>query len=126
MSEAIEQFFAELPARAPAVLRGTVCGTLQLNISDGERTDHWLVLLRPGHAEVTHGRGPADAIWYGSRSLFERLITGQAQGISAMLRSESNLIGEVLLYLAFRRFWPAPPGTRDPRDVAREQAGRPR
>lgn len=126
MSEAIEQFFAELPARAPTVLRGPVNGTLLLHIFDDGRTDHWLVRLRPGQAEVTHGPGPADAIWYGTRNLFERLVNGQAQGISAMLRGESNLIGNVLLYLAFRRFWGTRPGTRDPRDVAREQAGKPR
>ena len=32
--------------------------------------------------------------------------------------------GNVALFLAFRRFFPDPPGARDPREVAREQVGR--
>jgi hypothetical protein len=30
-----------------------------------------------------------------------------------------------VLFLAFRRFFPNPPGTRDPRETARRTAGRP-
>jgi hypothetical protein len=41
-----------------------------------------------------------------------------------VLRNESTFSGNVVLFLAFRRFLPNPPGTRDPREVAREQVGR--
>ena len=40
-----------------------------------------------------------------------------------MLRNESTFSGNVVLFLAFRRFFPNPPGTRDPREAAREQPG---
>ncbi|MEV7330861.1 SCP2 sterol-binding domain-containing protein [Micromonospora sp. NPDC093244] len=124
MTEATERFFESLPARAPAVLRGLADGTLQIDLGTGNRTEHWLVRMRPGAVEVSRNRGPADAIWYSSVELFDRLIAGEAQGIAAVLRNESTFSGNVVLFLAFRRFFPDPPGTRDPREVARKAAGR--
>ncbi|MDO3703870.1 SCP2 sterol-binding domain-containing protein [Micromonospora sp. C28SCA-DRY-2] len=124
MGQAIERFFESLPARAPEILRGLISGTLQIELTNGDGTDHWLVRMRPGAIEVSRQRGPADAIWYSSEELFERLVTGRAQGVAAVLRNESTFSGNVVLFLAFRRFFPTPPGTRDPREVAREQAGR--
>ncbi|MFF3851913.1 hypothetical protein [Micromonospora sp. NPDC002575] len=124
-TEATERFFATLPARAPAVLRGPVRGTLLLRLTSGADSEHWRVEMAPGSARVTRDTGPADAYWFGSADLFDRLVTGRAHGISSMLRNESTLAGDVLLYLVFRQFFPDPPGTRDPRAVAREQSGRP-
>ncbi|NJP31485.1 SCP2 sterol-binding domain-containing protein [Micromonospora thermarum] len=124
MTEATERFFESLPARAPAILRGPVSGTIQIDLSDGNRTEHWRVRMGPGSVEVSRMRGPADGIWYSSQDLFDQLVTGRAQAISAVLRNESSFSGNVVLFLAFRRFFPEPPGTRDPREVAREQVGR--
>lgn len=126
MSEAIERFFESLPARAPHVLRSPVAGTIQIDLSKDNQTTHWLVRMAPGEIEVSQARGPADAIWYNSEELFERLVTGRDQAIAAVLRNESTFSGNVVLFLAFRRFFPNRPGTRDPREVARQQAGRPR
>ncbi|MBQ1072268.1 SCP2 sterol-binding domain-containing protein [Micromonospora sp. C31] len=125
MTEATERFFASLPARAPAVLRSPVSGTLQIDLSrDSSRTVHWLVRLRPGAIEVSRNRGPADAIWYTSEEMFDRLVTGRAQAISSVLRNESSFSGDVVLFLLFRKFFPDPPGTHDPREAARTQLGR--
>ncbi|MFJ6195923.1 SCP2 sterol-binding domain-containing protein [Micromonospora sp. NPDC092111] len=124
MNEATDEFFASLPARAPAVLRAPITGTLQIDLTTGNRTDHWLVQLGPGKVVVNRARGPADAIWHSSADLFERLVTGRAQGISAVLRNEGTFGGNVMLFLVFRRFFPNPPGVRDPRETARDQVGR--
>ncbi|MGN9776059.1 SCP2 sterol-binding domain-containing protein [Micromonospora sp. H33] len=124
MTEATERFFESLPARAPAVLRGPISGTIQIDLSNGNRTEHWRIRMAPGSIEVSRMRGPADGIWYSSQDLFDRLVTGRAQAISAVLRNESSFSGNVVLFLAFRRFFPNPPDAQDPREAAREQAGR--
>ncbi|WP_410814498.1 SCP2 sterol-binding domain-containing protein [Micromonospora sp. 067-2] len=125
MTEATERFFESLPARGPEVLSGLSAGTLQIDLgTDDQTTEHWLVRMRPGTVQVSRDRGPADAIWYSSAALFDRLVAGEAQGLAAVLRNESTFSGNVVLFLAFRRFFPNPPGTRDPREVARKQAGR--
>ncbi|WP_422737129.1 hypothetical protein ACN263_27430 [Micromonospora sp. WMMD729] len=124
MTEATQRFFESLPARARTVLRGPVAGTLQIDLGIDHQTEHWLVRMRPGEAQATRERGPADAIWYSSAALFDRLIAGESQALAALLRNESTFSGDVKLFLAFRRFFPEPPGTRDPREVAREVVGR--
>jgi hypothetical protein len=124
VTEATQRFFESLPARAPMVLRGLAAGTLQIDLGTDHQTEHWLVRMRPGAARVTRERGPADAIWYSSSALFDRLVAGEAQALAAVLRNESTFSGDVVLFLAFRRFFPNPPGTRDPREVAREAVGR--
>ncbi|MET8203506.1 SCP2 sterol-binding domain-containing protein [Micromonospora taraxaci] len=125
MTEAAERFFESLPARAPDVLGGLTDGTLQIDLGTDHQTEHWLVRMRPGSVLVSRERGPADAIWYSSAALFDRLISGEAQGVAAVLRNESTFSGNVVLFLAFRRFFPNPPGTRDPRETARRAVGRP-
>ncbi|RIV37219.1 SCP2 sterol-binding domain-containing protein [Micromonospora radicis] len=124
MTEATEQFFASLPARAPEILHGPVAGTLRIDISDGHSTTHWLARIRPGEIEIGQGSEGADAVWYCGVDLFDRLVTGRSQAMAALFRNESTFTGNVLLFLAFRRFFPPPPGTRDPREVAREHVRR--
>ncbi|WBB74240.1 SCP2 sterol-binding domain-containing protein [Micromonospora sp. WMMD1128] len=121
MSEAIEQFFASLPARAPAVLRSPIGGTLQIDLTDGNRTEHWYVTMAPGSARVSrHEERPPDAVLTAGTQLFEGLVTGREAGMAAVLRNEATFGGQVVLFLALRRFLPDPPGVRDPRDAARE------
>ncbi|XTZ16222.1 SCP2 sterol-binding domain-containing protein [Micromonospora echinospora] len=121
MGEATEQFFASLPARAPDIIRGPIDGTIQINLAADGRTEHWYVVLRDQEIQVSREQRPADAVLESSADLFDRLVTGNAQGLAAMLRNDTTLSGNVLLFLVFRAFFPAPPGTRDPRDVVRER-----
>ncbi|GLY23527.1 SCP2 sterol-binding domain-containing protein [Micromonospora sp. NBRC 101691] len=121
MGEATEQFFASLPARAPDKLRGPIDGTIQINLSTGTHVEHWYVVLRDREFRVSREERPADAVWESSAELFEQLVTGSAQGVAAMLRNDTTLSGNVLLFLVFRAFFPSPPGTRDPRAVVRER-----
>ncbi|MFI9641710.1 SCP2 sterol-binding domain-containing protein [Micromonospora sp. NPDC051925] len=126
MHEATEQFFTALPERAPAIPHVPVTGTLRIDLTNSDRTDHWLVHLGPGRVTVQRDRGPADAIWTSSADLFERMIRGQAHSLSAVLRNEATFSGNVALLLFFRTLLPHPPGVRDPRETAREQAARER
>ncbi|MET7833002.1 SCP2 sterol-binding domain-containing protein [Micromonospora sediminicola] len=125
MSEATERFFASLPARAASVLRSPIAGTLQIDLTDGNRTGHWFVTLAPGSAQVTRQeQRPPDAVLTVSTRLFEKLVTGEEAGMAAVLRNEATFSGKVALFLVFRRFLPDRPGVRDPRETAREHARR--
>ncbi|QLQ38142.1 SCP2 sterol-binding domain-containing protein [Micromonospora robiginosa] len=125
MSEAIERFFASLPARAPALLRSPISGTLQIDLTDGNHTEHWYVALAPGSARVSRQEErPADAVLTIGTPLFEGLVTGREAALSAVLRNEATFGGHVVLFLALRRFLPDPPGARDPRETAREHVRR--
>ncbi|MGY0007366.1 SCP2 sterol-binding domain-containing protein [Micromonospora sp. I033] len=124
MGEATERFFASLPARAPAVLRGPIRGRLQLDLTTGNRTEHWYLEMAPGVVRVSREQLPADAVFTVSADLFERLVTGREAGMAVVLRNEATFSGNVVLFLVFRRFFPDPPGVRDPRETAREHVRR--
>ncbi|MFI2646781.1 MULTISPECIES: SCP2 sterol-binding domain-containing protein [Micromonospora] len=124
MGEAIERFFGSLPARAPAVLRGPTRGRLQVDLTTGNRTEHWYLEVAPGAVRVTREQLPADAVFTISAELFEELATGRQAGMAAVLRNEATFSGNVMLFLVFRRFFPDPPGVRDPRETAREHVRR--
>ncbi|GAA3757232.1 SCP2 sterol-binding domain-containing protein [Micromonospora maritima] len=125
MSEATKRFFASLPARAASVLRSPVAGTLQIDLADGNRTEHWYVTLAPGTARVSQEEErPADGVLTLSTELFDKLVTGREAGMAAVLRNEATFSGKVALFLLFRRFLPDRPGVRDPRETAREHARR--
>jgi hypothetical protein len=125
VGEATEKFFASLPMRAPAVLRGPTAGLLQIDLTRDNRTEHWYVELGPGTARVTREQHrPPDGTFTVSAELFERLITGREAGVATVLRNEATFGGNVTLFLVMRRFFPDPPGTRDPRATAREHIGR--
>jgi len=125
VSEAIRQFFASLPARAASVLNSPIGGTLQIDLADGNRTEHWYVTLAPGSAQVSQEeQRQADGVLTLSSELFEKLVTGREAGMAAVLRNEATFSGHVVLFLAFRRFLPARPDVRDPRDAAREHVRR--
>lgn len=126
MGEATERFFESLPARAPVVLREPVSGTIQINLTAGGRTEHWYVTLRPGTARVSRERSEADVVWQSPADLFDKMATGEAQSIATILRNATTLSGDVLLFVRFRRFFPDPPGTRDPRLAAQERTNRSR
>ncbi|MEU4478324.1 SCP2 sterol-binding domain-containing protein [Micromonospora sp. NPDC023966] len=124
MGEAAERFFASLPARAPAVLRGPTRGRIQLDLTTENRTEHWYLELAPGTVRVSREQLPADAVFTVSADLFEDLVTGRQAGMAAVLRNEATFSGNVVLFLVFRRFFPGPPGVRDPRETAREHVRR--
>jgi hypothetical protein len=124
VGEAAERFFASLPARAPAVLRGPTRGRIQLDLTTENRTEHWYLELAPGTVRVSREQLPADAVFTVSADLFEDLVTGRQAGMAAVLRNEATFSGNVVLFLVFRRFFPGPPGVRDPRETAREHVRR--
>ncbi|MGC4894908.1 SCP2 sterol-binding domain-containing protein [Micromonospora sp. DT31] len=125
MSEAIQRFFVSLPTRAASVLNSPVGGILQIDLADGNRTEHWYVTLAPGSAQVgREQQRPADGVLSLPVDLFERLVTGREAWLATLLRNDATFSGHVVLLLAFRRFLPGRPDTPDPRETARDHVRR--
>lgn len=121
MTEVAAEFFNSLPGRAPALMRLPVAGTIRLDLVEDRRTEHWYVMVAPGRAEVSRDERPTDAILTMNVPVFDELVTGRTRAIAAVLRNDATFGGDVRLFLALQRFFPAQPGTRDPREVAREK-----
>jgi len=110
MSDKITTFFDELSG-SPQPLLSHVAGTIRLDIDNGGGTRHWLLDMREGAVEVTDADAAteADCTLHTHRSVFERLITGQANAVASTLRGETAMHGDVALLVAFQRVMPGPP-----------------
>ncbi len=84
-------------------------GSLRFDVSDGERTRHWLVELDRGEVSVSRRRGSADCVVRTDAAVFDGLVTGEVNALAAFLRSELTLEGDPELLVLFQRVLPAPP-----------------
>jgi putative sterol carrier protein len=90
-----------LPTRATGVMR--------VEIADGKRTESWLVSVDKGKVEVSRGKGKADAVLRGDRTLFEGMAAGKVNAFAATLRGAVAIEGDPRLLVLFQRLLPGPP-----------------
>jgi putative sterol carrier protein len=110
MSDTITRFLDELGGSQQPLL-SHVSGTIRLDIDNGGGTRHWLVDVRQGAVEVTDAKAStkAEAAMHTHRSVFERLITGEANAVASTLRGQLAMEGDIALLVAFQRLMPGPP-----------------
>lgn len=85
-------------------------GTVRFDITDGEDSRHWLLIIRNGRAVVRPEYGSADAVVHADAEVMERLSRGQIRLLPAWLRNDIALEGRLLFVLVLERL------LRPPRD----------
>lgn len=111
MTDPTTEFFEELRSRGHEPrLRGAT-GTYRFELVDGKKIDRWLVTFSKGDVTVLHKGGDADCIVRADRALFNRLASGELNGVAAALRGEFQAEGDWRLLVLFQRLFPgkAPP-----------------
>ncbi len=105
-------FFADLGKRGNEPLLRKASGTLRFDVRDGKRTERWLVEVRKGDVAVSRRNTRADCVVSTDRALFDRIVTGEANALAALLREEVNVEGDLNLLVLFQRLLPGPPRSR--------------
>ena len=108
MADHTAEFFDSLAARGHEPLLEKVTGTLRFDIKNGRKVDRWLVVVTKGDIVVSRRHVRADAVVTAEKVLFDRIATGQANALAAMLREEVGVDGDVRLLVAFQRLLPGP------------------
>jgi putative sterol carrier protein len=106
-----DEFFERLAATEQPGL-SAVDKTIRIDVSEPDRIDHVLLHLDRGRVTVAHRNSRADAVVSTDRVLFERLVTGEANALTATLRGRLRVVGDRRAVLAFERLLPSPPGRR--------------
>jgi putative sterol carrier protein len=112
------QFFEELRERGYEPRLRQATGTLRFELAKGKTIDRWLVSLRKGDVTVSHRGGEADCIVRADRALFDRLASGELNGVAAVLRGELVAEGNWKLLVLFQRLFPGKPPSRPTRSRA--------
>jgi hypothetical protein len=90
-------------------------GTIRFDLSLGDGTDSWLLAVHSGQISVSHGGGDADCVVELDKELADRMASGQVNAMTALLRADMMVTGDVRLLVLLERLLPGPAGARGPR-----------
>ena len=109
MSDSATDFFHALGKRGHEPLWGKVTGTVRFDLTDGGRTETWLVSIDKGDVTAERGNGPADCTIGADRALFDEICRGRENTMAAVLRGAISCAGDVEMLFAVQRVFPGPP-----------------
>jgi putative sterol carrier protein len=112
------EFFDALAKRGHEQLLQHATGTMRFDLRDGKTIERWLVAVTKGDIVVSRRNARADVVVSADKALFDRIASGKANALTAMLREEISVEGEVRLVVAFQRLLPAPARSRSRRPMA--------
>ena len=113
-------FFEDLEQRGHEPLLEKAQGTLRFDLTDGKKSEHWFVALDKGDISVSRKNAKADCGFTTDRALFGRIVRGEANAITAVLRGEAAAEGDLELLFLLQRVFPTP---TQPRKAKRQTAG---
>ena len=73
-------------------------------------TARWLVALENGMVTVSRRNAKADCIVRADKAVFDRVASGEQNGMAAFLRGAIEVEGDQALLLPFQRLFPPRPG----------------
>ncbi len=107
MTDAMTRVVDGLVGRADPRLEN-VTATVRLDVVDGRRTQRWLLKVENGDIQISQGSAPADLVIRCERALADRLFTGKANAMAAVLRGELTVEGSADLLVLVQRLLPRP------------------
>ena len=101
--DVVAAFFEDLGTRGYEPLLRKVSGTVRFDLVSGKTTERRLVAIRKGNLVVSRKNVAADTTMRLSRTLFEAVVSGETNLLSALLRGEVVLEGDYKLMILVRR-----------------------
>ncbi|WP_165824585.1 glycogen debranching N-terminal domain-containing protein [Micromonospora globispora] len=111
------EFFDRLGRRRHEPRLERVSGTIRFDIAHARRIDHWFVEIEDGDLSVSRDSRDADCVVQIDKAVFDRVVTGETSPVTAWLRNQVTIRGDLTLLRLFERLSPGPTGARDPRHV---------
>jgi putative sterol carrier protein len=118
MTDATAEFFDALVERGHEPLLEKATGTVRFDLKDAKKMDSWLITVVKGELAVSRQNRRADCVVTADKSLFDRIVSGKTNVMSALLRGAMGVEGDVQLLVRFQRLLPEPPRSRRPRPIA--------
>jgi len=104
----MSDFFDSLSRRGHDKRLEKVSGTVRFDISDGERTDSRLARIDHGDITVSAGDAPADCVVTVERAVFDAIVEGRANAMTALLRGSLAVDGDPELFVLTQRLFAEP------------------
>jgi putative sterol carrier protein len=107
MAEPTRDFFTTLAEQHQPLLE-SLTGVLRFDLVDGERTEHWYLVIRKGAVSVSHKGPEPDCTVTTELATFEAIVSGKMNAMAAMLRGAVEVQGRFALLTAVQRLFDAP------------------
>jgi len=101
-------FFDSLRERGHEPALGRKSGVVRFDVDDNGRSERWFVAIDNGTIEVSKRNRAADSTVRSEKQLLDRVVTGKANAVAAMLRGEFSVEGDWNLLIVFQRLFPSP------------------
>jgi hypothetical protein len=104
-------FLAALIARGHEPLLESVKGCMRFDVLHGGHVEPWLIRIDNGDISMSGETGDAECVLRLDQALFEAITTGELNAITAFLRGELFVEGDVQMLVRFHRLLPGPAGS---------------
>jgi putative sterol carrier protein len=108
VTDATAAFFEGLRQRDHQPQLGHKSGVVRIDLADDGRTDRWFVMIDDCKVTVSKKNQPADATIGADKAMFDRIASGEANAVAALLRGAISLEGDWNVLLVFQRLFPSP------------------
>jgi putative sterol carrier protein len=112
MGEETADFLVALDRAGNESRLGRAEGTVRVELDRDGRTERWFLALRRGKVSVSRRRTPYDCTIHTSGALFDAMVSGRANAMTALLRGEVEVDGNPELLVLLQRLFPSPPSTQ--------------
>jgi hypothetical protein len=109
MGDATAEFLAELDRAGHESRLGRAEGTVRIELERDGRTERWFLDARHGEVKVSRRRLPYDCTIRTTGALFDGMVTGRVNALTALLRGEVEVDGNPELLVLLQRLFPSPP-----------------
>jgi putative sterol carrier protein len=108
VTDATAAFFDGLRERDYQPALAHKSGVVRIDVDDGGRSERWFVAIDDGTVKVSKRNQAADSTVRIGKQLLERVVTGEANPFTAVLRGAASVEGDWNLLLVFQRLFTAP------------------
>jgi putative sterol carrier protein len=112
MTDPTAEFFQELQQRGNAPLMGNATGTIRFEVVNGSRVARWFVSLKKGDVTVSRQGAEPDCVVRGDKALIDGMFRGDVNPMTATLRGDIEIEGDIELLVLFQRVLPGPDTSR--------------
>ena len=109
--DATEAFLEDIASRGHEPLLRNTVGCLRIDLTEDGTTDHFFITVEEGVVEISERRTRADAVLHCVRALFNQIVEGKVNPLTAILRGELHVEGDLELPTAISRLFPGPPAS---------------
>jgi putative sterol carrier protein len=107
-SDSTAEFFDQLRSRGREPLLRNASGSARFELTDGARTQRWLLTIDKGEIDVSRRNAAADCIIRADKASFDRAVVGKLNLLAAALRGEIAVGGDPRLLVVLQRLFPRP------------------